>query len=68
MPGPVLSGERECFRGFTLIEALVVVAIIAVLVAILVPSLNEARELAQRTVCKTNLQIRASLMFWDIRT
>lgn len=42
-------------RGFTLIELLVVVAIIALLVAILVPSLNAAREQAKRTVCATNL-------------
>lgn len=41
--------------GFTLIEVLVVVAIIALLVAILIPSLSAARERAYRTVCAANL-------------
>jgi prepilin-type N-terminal cleavage/methylation domain-containing protein/prepilin-type processing-associated H-X9-DG protein len=43
-------------KGFTLIELLVVIAIIALLMAILIPTLNRAREQGRRAACLSNLK------------
>jgi prepilin-type N-terminal cleavage/methylation domain-containing protein/prepilin-type processing-associated H-X9-DG protein len=43
-------------KGFTLVELLVVISIIALLLSILMPSLNRARVLARRVACQAQLK------------
>jgi prepilin-type N-terminal cleavage/methylation domain-containing protein len=48
--------QRSHSGGFTLVELLIVIGIIALLVSILLPAANRAREMSRRTVCLSNIR------------
>ena len=51
-----INGGRKQTECFTLIELLIVIAIIAILAGMLMPALNQARQMAFATACRSNLK------------
>ena len=64
VPGPDVKGipmktrlhQKRFWRGFTLVEIMIVVLIIAMLLAIAIPNFMKARDVSRAKACQSNLK------------